>query len=49
VYFTDGYGMVDEEVEPDVPVFWCVTEESSYTDDLPFGEVVNVDRNSLVS
>ena len=49
VYFTDGYGEVDEEVEPDVPVFWCVTEESSYTDKLPFGEIVNVDRNSLVA
>ena len=49
VYFTDGYGEVDEEVEPDVPVFWCVTEESSYTDKLPFGEIVNVDRNSLVT
>ena len=49
VYFTDGYGKVDAEVEPDVPVFWCVTEESSHTDELPFGEIVNVDRNSLVA
>ena len=49
IYFTDGEGSCDPEVEPDVPVFWCVTQESSYTDKLPFGEIVNVDRNSLVA
>jgi len=49
VYFTDGYGMVDADVEPDVPVIWCVTDVSQYSENLPFGEVVYVDRNSLVA
>ena len=43
VYFTDGWGDVSEDVEPDVPVFWCCTEKSSYSEDLAFGEVVYVD------
>ena len=43
VYFTDGWGDVSEDVEPDVPVFWCCTEQSSYSEGLAFGEVVYVD------
>ena len=43
VYFTDGWGEVSEEVEPNVPVFWAVTEKSSYSENLAFGEVVYVD------
>lgn len=43
VYFTDGWGDVSEDVEPDVPVFWCCTEKSSYSERLAFGEVVYVD------
>ena len=49
VYFTDGFGVVDADVQPEVPVIWCVTEESSYSNNLPFGEVVYVDKNSLVA
>ena len=47
IYFTDGWGIVDPKVEPDVPVFWCVTEKSSYSEELPFGEVVYVDTASF--
>ena len=43
VYFTDGWGEVSPEVEPDVPVFWAVTEKSSYSENLAFGEVVYVE------
>ena len=49
IYFTDGYGRVDADVEPDVPVIWCVTDESEYSKDLPFGEVLYVSRDSLVA
>ena len=47
IYFTDGWGIVDAEVEPSVPVVWCVTEESYYSEKLPFGEIVYVDTSSL--
>jgi len=47
IYFTDGYGIVDPEVEPDVPVIWCVTQESHYSKDLPFGEVLYVNPDTL--
>ena len=43
VYFTDGWGEVSPEVEPDVPVFWAITEKSSYSENLAFGEVVYVE------
>ena len=46
-YFTDGWGDVSEDVEPDVPVFWMLTEKSSYSDRLPFGEQIYVDPSSL--
>ncbi len=46
-YFTDGWGSVSEDVEPDVPVFWLLTEKSSYADELPFGEQIYVDPSSL--
>ena len=42
IYFTDGWGEVKAEVEPDVPVIWCITENSSYADRIPFGEKVFV-------
>ena len=47
LYFTDGWGHVSEDVEPDVPVFWMLTEKSSYTDDLPFGEKIYIDPTGL--
>jgi len=47
VYFTDGYGYVSPEVEPNVPVLWCVTEESIYSNDLKFGEKIYVDVSSF--
>tara|TARA_R100000935_G_scaffold20333_3_gene38478 strand:+ start:3409 stop:4803 length:1395 start_codon:yes stop_codon:yes gene_type:complete len=47
IYFTDGFGYVSEKVEPNVPVIWCCTEESSYSRDLAFGETVYVDVNNL--
>ena len=43
IYFTDGYGRASQEVEPDIPVIWCVTHESSWSERLPFGEVIYVD------
>ena len=43
VYFTDGWGEVSPEVEPDVPVFWAVTDKSTYSENLAFGEVVYVE------
>ena len=46
-YFTDGWGSASEDVEPDVPVFWMLTEKSSYSDQLPFGEQIYVDPSSL--
>ena len=46
-YFTDGWGSASEDVEPDVPVFWMLTEKSSYADQLPFGEQIYVDPSSL--
>jgi hypothetical protein len=33
---------IGAEVEPDVPVIWCITENSSYADRIPFGEKVFV-------
>ena len=47
IYFTDGWGIVDPDVEPDVPVVWCVTEKSMYSEGLPFGEIVYVDTGSM--
>ena len=43
VYFTDGFGTVEPEQEPECPVVWCVTDKSRYSENLPFGEVVYVD------
>ena len=43
VYFTDGYGTVEPEQEPECPVVWCVTQKSRYAEELPFGELVYVD------
>ena len=47
IYFTDGWGDVSADVEPSVPVIWCVTEESYYAERLPFGEVIYVDTSTL--
>tara|TARA_R100001440_G_scaffold17978_2_gene30246 strand:+ start:468 stop:1835 length:1368 start_codon:yes stop_codon:yes gene_type:complete len=44
IYFTDGWGMVSPDVEPDVPVVWAITDEyRSHSQEMPFGEVVHVD------
>ena len=44
IYFTDGYGYVSPEVEPNVPVIWAITDEWKSRDaDMPFGEVIKVD------
>ena len=40
IVFTDGWGDVDPEVEPDIPVLWICSEKSPYSEDLPFGKVV---------
>lgn len=47
IYFTDGWGRVEPESEPDVPVIWCLTDESFYSEGLPFGEKLYVDTSSL--
>lgn len=47
IYFTDGEGYVSPEVEPDVPVFWCVTYKSRYSEELAFGEKIYVDTSSF--
>ena len=47
IYFTDGWGDVSADVEPSIPVVWCVTEESYYAERLPFGEVIYVDTSTL--
>jgi len=47
IYFTDGEGEVDEDVEPDVPVIWAVTSESCWSEELPFGEIVYIDPIDL--
>ena len=44
IVFTDGYGIVDPEVEPDIPVLWICSEESEYSEDLPFGKVVYMNK-----
>jgi len=48
IYFTDGFGSCDAEVEPSVPVIWALTGGENYcTDDLPFGEKISIDMSSL--
>ena len=48
IYFTDGFGSCDAEVEPSVPVIWALTGGENYcTDDLPFGEKISIDMTSL--
>ena len=51
IYFTDGGGYVDKEVEPDVPVIWALTTtyyQDYYKDmNFPFGEEVVIDMSSL--
>jgi len=47
VYFTDGYANVRPDLEPDLPVIWCLTAKSSYSDELPFGEKVYIDTSKL--
>ena len=44
IVFTDGYGYVDAEVEPDIPVLWICSEQSEYSEDLPFGKVVYMNK-----
>ena len=51
IYFTDGECYVDEDLEPDIPVFWGITSkwvyrnESEERRDIPFGELIYVDTN----
>tara|TARA_R110002020_G_scaffold363669_5_gene575986 strand:- start:3315 stop:4598 length:1284 start_codon:yes stop_codon:yes gene_type:complete len=47
IYFTDGWGRVSPKSEPDVPVIWCLTDESFYSEGLPFGERIYVDTSTL--
>ena len=47
IYFTDGEGYCEPDVEPDVPVFWCVTYKSQWSEELPFGEKIYVDTSSF--
>ena len=48
IYFTDGFGYCNAEVEPSVPVIWALTGGENYcTDDLPFGEKISIDMTSL--
>ena len=44
IVFTDGWGEVDPEVEPDIPVLWICSEKSPYSEDLPFGKVVYMNK-----
>ena len=44
IVFTDGWGDVDPEVEPDIPVLWICSEKSPYSEDLPFGKVVYMNK-----
>ena len=51
IYFTDGECYVDEDLEPDIPVFWGITSkwvyrnESEERQDIPFGELIYVDTS----
>jgi predicted metal-dependent peptidase len=51
IYFTDGECYVDEDLEPDIPVFWGITSkwvyrnESREREDIPFGELIYVDTS----
>jgi len=51
IYFTDGECYVDEDLEPDIPVFWGITskwvyrKESEERQDIPFGELIYVDTS----
>ena len=53
LYFTDGWGEVSADVEPDVPVFWGITHERHYHEpnrsDIPFGEIYPVDISVINS
>ena len=43
IYFTDGFGRVSAEVEPDVPVLWAVYDERGMRSfNPPFGEKVRI-------
>lgn len=47
IYFTDGWGDVSADVEPSVPVIWCVTETSHYAERLAFGEIIYIDTGTF--
>jgi predicted metal-dependent peptidase len=47
IYFTDGYCDVDASVEPDVPVIWGLSRPQSHYYNLPFGEKIEIDMNSI--
>ena len=43
IYFTDAYGDVSKDVEPDVPVVWAITHNGyEYDPEFPFGQNVYV-------
>ena len=45
IYFTDGWGSVSPEVEPDIPVIWCLTD--NWVKEMPFGEICYVDTSKF--
>ena len=52
IYFTDGYGQVDIENEPDVPTLWAITTYNNDIADyqkegMPFGDFVPVNISQL--
>jgi predicted metal-dependent peptidase len=52
IYFTDGFGSVEAENEPDVPVLWAVTHAYNYREPkrehIPFGDFIPVDVSSIL-
>jgi predicted metal-dependent peptidase len=47
IYFTDGFGRVSEDVDPNIPVIWAITTDSWYKPKFPFGEIVNLNINDF--
>ena len=49
IYFTDGWGYADADSEPNIPVFWGLTDSWLANDEdrcreyMPFGEYIGVD------
>ena len=53
IYFTDGWGDANPDVEPDIPVFWGITDPDvancpdRCSDWMPFGEHIYVDCGNI--